>query len=67
MLSKVGGRRFLLSVGCGAVTAILAWNGKITDVAYSAVVIATVGAYIGGNVLQKANESGAKNESDPDA
>lgn len=63
MLSKVGGRRFVLAVGCGVVTSVLCWYGKINDVAYSAVVVATVAAYITGNGLQKASE-GSKNEPD---
>ena len=63
MLSKVGGRRFVLAVGCGVVTSVLCWYGKINDVAYSTVVIATVAAYITGNGLQKAREA-SQNETD---
>ncbi len=62
IIFSLGGRRFLLAVGCGIATSILCWYGKINDVAYSAVVIATVGAYITGNVMQKANEAVSKNE-----
>jgi len=63
VICSLGGRRFLLTVGCGIATSILCWYGKINDVAYSAVIIATVGAYITGNVVQKSNE--AKNEPTP--
>lgn len=52
-IESYGGRRFLLTVGCGAVTAFLCWHGKISDGVYSAVIIATVAAYIAGNTGQK--------------
>ncbi len=48
-----GGRRFLITVGCGAVTAFLCWHGKIDGGVYSAVIIATVATYIAGNTGQK--------------
>jgi len=35
------------------VNAYLVWGGFISDVVYSTVVIATVAAYIAGNVSQK--------------
>lgn len=52
-LSRFGGRRFLLTVGCGVVTSLLVWFGKISDGVYSAVIIATVAAYITGGTAQK--------------
>lgn len=61
VICSLGGRRFLLTLGCGAVTAFLCWHGKISGEVYAAVTIATIGAYITGNVVQKANEA-LKNE-----
>jgi predicted metal-binding transcription factor (methanogenesis marker protein 9) len=56
-LSSFGGRRFLLSLGAGVVSAILVWYGKITDAIYRDVVLATVAAYITGNTYQKVKQS----------
>lgn len=52
-LSTFGGRRFLLTVGCGVATSVLVWFGKIDPMTYAAVVLGTVGAYIAGNTVQK--------------
>ncbi len=52
-LKTLGGRRFLLTVGCGAVTSLLCWFGKIDGGVYATVIIATVGAYITGNIVSE--------------
>ena len=52
-LQTFGGRRFLLSIGSGLVTSILTWAGKIDGATYATVIIATVGAYIAGNVVSE--------------
>lgn len=52
-IANFGGRRFLLTVGCGLATTALVWYGKIGDGVYATVIIATVGAYITGNTVQK--------------
>ena len=54
-LDTIGGRRFLLTLGCGAVTALLQWCGKLDPAGstYALVTIATVAAYITGNVAQR--------------
>jgi len=62
-LEVVGGRRFLLTLGCGIATTILSWYGKIDGGVYATVIIATVGAYIAGNTYQKAKQSEVENES----
>ena len=49
----VGGRKFVLSLLCLASATALCFQGHISDGVYSAVVIATIGAYIAGNVSQK--------------
>ena len=50
-----GGRRFLITLGCGVATTALQWFGKIDAAGgtYAAVTIATVAAYITGNTAQK--------------
>ena len=55
----VGGRKFTLSVLTLLSVSILVWFGKIDPGVYSAVVIATVGAYITGNVFEKKVEKNA--------
>lgn len=52
-LESIGGRRFLLTLISGAGTWLLCWFGHIDGSVYSAVTIATVAAYIAGNVAQK--------------
>lgn len=52
-LPTFGGRRFVLTVGCGIATTALCWFAKISGEVYATVIIATVGAYIAGNTYQK--------------
>lgn len=47
-------RKFILSAATLVITSGLVLAGSISDGVFSAVVIATVGAYIAGNVAQKA-------------
>jgi len=56
MINQLGGRKFLLSVFALASTTALVWLGHISDGVYSAVTIATCGAYITGNVIQKSSK-----------
>jgi hypothetical protein len=56
ILNSCGGRKFLLTLGCGLVTTVLVWFGKIDGATYSLVILGTVGAYITGNVVQKAKQ-----------
>lgn len=53
-MSRYASRKFLLALLSLASATGLVWSGHIADGVYSAVVIATVGAYIAGNVTQKA-------------
>lgn len=53
IVSTLGGRRFLLTLGCGVMTTLLCWFAKITGEVYATVIIATVGGYITGNTWQK--------------
>lgn len=58
-LDSVGGRRFLMSMGCGIACTALVWFGKIDGNIFRDVVIATVAAYIVGNTWQKKIEATA--------
>jgi len=52
-LQTFGGRRFLLTLGCGAINAALVWFGKLDGGSYTAITLGTVAVYIGGNTWQK--------------
>lgn len=54
----IGGRRFLMAMGCGMACTVLVWFGKIDGNIFRDVVIATVGFFIAGNVYQKKVEAG---------
>lgn len=56
-LDLIGGRRFLLTVISGAGTWLLCFMGKVSGDVYSVVTIATVAAYITGNVAQRRIEA----------
>ncbi len=49
----LGGRRFIMTMVCGAACFILLWNGKIGEGVFRDLMIATVALYIGGNTYQK--------------
>lgn len=55
IITKLGGRRFILTMGCGIASTVLVWFDKIDGMTFSAVIIATVAAYITGNTWQKKN------------
>ncbi|MDB5540795.1 MAG: hypothetical protein JWQ89_2522 [Devosia sp.] len=55
-LDAWGGRRFLLCVGCSAITSMLLWFGKLSDGSYMTIILATVGTYVAGNTYQKSVE-----------
>lgn len=62
LLEAAGGRRFVISVMAGVSSTVLQWYGKLDPAGTSYVMLigATIGAYIGGNTLQK-----IKGASDP--
>jgi len=60
-IQSIGGRRFLLTVGCGAVTSFLLWHGKLDSGSYTAIILGTVGAYIAANTYQKRTDAAALN------
>jgi len=53
-LFTLGGRRFLITIGAGLVTALLQWFSKLdpAGMAYTGVILGTVGAFIAGNVVE---------------
>ena len=53
----LGGRKFALSVIAQLLTGALVWFQKIDPGAYTTVTLAIVGAYIAGNVIQKAQDA----------
>ena len=53
VIESAGGRRFLLALSTNLITAVLVLADKVSDTVYATVIIATVGAYIAGNTLQK--------------
>ena len=56
LITRLGGRTFVLTLGCGAVTSVLVWFGKIDGGTYAAVILGTVGAYIAANAVQKVKQ-----------
>lgn len=52
-LSTFGGRRFLMTMGCGVACTVLVWFAKIDGAIFRDIIIATVAVYIAGNVTQK--------------
>ena len=57
-LDGLGGRRFLLALLTGVSATFLQWHGRLdpAGTAYGLVIVATVAAYITGNVKQKIEE-----------
>jgi uncharacterized membrane protein YeaQ/YmgE (transglycosylase-associated protein family) len=56
-LDTLGGRRFLLSLVFGLITAFLVYKKAITPEVYEIVELGIVGAYITGNVYQRKIEA----------
>lgn len=48
---RVGGRRFVLTVGAGVTSTVLVWFTKITPNVYSEIIMWTVAAYIAGGTV----------------
>lgn len=54
MLNKCGGRKFVLAVGVLLVAAAALWADKLDAGAFVTLILGTAGAYVTGNVVQKA-------------
>ena len=53
LIEQLGGRRFVLTIGCGVVCTILVWQAKIDGAVYRDIILGTVAVYIAGNTWQK--------------
>lgn len=56
MMEQFKSRKFILAVVTVVVSSGLVYVGAIADVVYATIVSTTVGAYIAGNVTQKATQ-----------
>jgi len=52
-IDELGGRKFVLTLGCAVACTALLWFGKLDSGSFTAIILGTVGLYIGGNVTQK--------------
>lgn len=64
-IEQCGGRRFVLTLGCGAACTVLVWLGKIDGPVFRDIIIGTVAAYIAGNVVQKVKDNGLAGKQEP--
>lgn len=55
-LQRLGGRSFLLCVGCAGVTSYMRWHDKLADGSYLAIIMGTVVAYIGQAAFQNRSQ-----------
>lgn len=60
-IETYGGRRFVMTMGCGIATTALVWFEKITGSEFVTLITLTVVPYIGFNTQQKIQ--GMKNDS----
>lgn len=56
-IENYGGRRFVMTMGCGIVSTFLLWFGKISGSEYVTLITLTVVPYIGFNTQQKIQET----------
>jgi len=52
-IDSYGGRRFIMTMGCGVVATCLVWFGKISGSEFVTLITLTVVPYIGFNTQQK--------------
>lgn len=56
-LTPLGGRKFVLCVGCGIVASFLLWYGKLDANNYTMLIGFTIGAYITGGTIDNIKNS----------
>ncbi len=59
-ITSMGGRRFIMTMGCGMACTVLVWFAKIDGNIFRDIIIATVAAYIVGNTFQKVKAPGVQ-------
>lgn len=62
IISYLGGRRFVMTMGCGIACTGLVWFGKIGEASFATIIIATVAAYITGGTTQHIVGRGQRND-----
>lgn len=60
MWERLSSRKFILSMSAMFSVTWLSYFEKISDGVYSTVMVATIGAYIAGNVIQKKDTNATK-------
>lgn len=55
-LVAFGGRRYVMSMGAGAVFTVMCWFGKLNETNYCLLIGGTIINYIGNNTYQKKQE-----------
>jgi hypothetical protein len=55
MIDSLGGRRFLTTIGCGLITSLLQWFGKLdpAGTTFSVVIGCTVAVFIAGRTVDQ--------------
>ena len=59
MIHRAGGRRFLLTLGCGVACTVLVWYGRISGEVFRDIIIATVASFIAGNTYESVKKPSA--------
>ena len=59
-------QKFIATIGCGGVCSVLVYAGKISDDIFGMIIIATVGGFITGEVIQKVKQANAEAKANAD-
>lgn len=59
LMQKIGGKKFILSMTVVLITSLLTWFSKIEPGIYSVVIVAVVGAFVAGDVIQNVQSGGS--------
>jgi hypothetical protein len=57
IFTPLGGRRFVMVMGCAMVSTVLVWFGKVSGAEFVTLISLTVGAYQAANTYQKKSEA----------
>lgn len=64
VIANCGGRTFVMTIGNGIVCTWMLYLGKLDATSYTAIIIATVGAFIGANAVQGRADTFAERDRD---